>query len=225
MGFAASQARFLSLTARLSDIELETQQITQERLDVLHKMEQYSNAYNDATANEHLIAFVNDGSGEKSKVSLTYDIITKDPLNGGLGMQLISTSGKIVVPSLDDIPKEKDPEDYTIMEEIVNPSFLEKNLNDGNLFFAGYNRNEDTGEFDKKSVAMLNSVTSEYDRSDDAAAKAKYDKQMAAAERQDAMLEMRLKQLDTQHKAIETEMESVGKVVDDNVEKSFKTFG
>ena len=48
---------------------------------------------------------------------------------------------------------------------------------------------------------------------------------MRTAEARDAMLEMRLDQLDTEHNAISTEMDSVQKVVDDNVEGSFKTFG
>ena len=48
---------------------------------------------------------------------------------------------------------------------------------------------------------------------------------MNKAEATDAMLEMRLKQVETEHTALETEMDSVQKVVDDNVEGSFKTFG
>ena len=38
MGFAASQARFLQLTARLSDNEYEAQQISQERVALLNQM-------------------------------------------------------------------------------------------------------------------------------------------------------------------------------------------
>ena len=41
---------------------------------------------------------------------------------------------------------------------------------------------------------------------------------------QDRQLELRLKQLDTEQSALSTEMEAVKKVVDDNVESSFKTF-
>ena len=42
---------------------------------------------------------------------------------------------------------------------------------------------------------------------------------------QDQQLELRLKQLDTEQNALSNEMEAVQKVVKDNVEKSFKTFG
>lgn len=42
---------------------------------------------------------------------------------------------------------------------------------------------------------------------------------------QDRTLELRLKQLDTEHNAIQTEIDAVQKVIQKNVETSFKTFG
>ena len=42
---------------------------------------------------------------------------------------------------------------------------------------------------------------------------------------QDQQLELKLKQLDTEQNALSNEIEAVSKVVKDNVEKSFKTFG
>lgn len=41
---------------------------------------------------------------------------------------------------------------------------------------------------------------------------------------QDKELELKLKQLDTEHNAVQTEMESVQSVVKKNSEDSFKTF-
>ncbi len=41
---------------------------------------------------------------------------------------------------------------------------------------------------------------------------------------QDRTLELRLKQLDTEHNALSTELEAVKKVIKDNVDKTFKTF-
>lgn len=49
--------------------------------------------------------------------------------------------------------------------------------------------------------------------------------QVALIESQDKKLELQLKNLDTQQQAISTEMESVKKVIDKNVESSFKAFG
>ena len=42
---------------------------------------------------------------------------------------------------------------------------------------------------------------------------------------QDKNLELRLKQLDTEQNAIQTEMDSVEKVIEKNTESTFKTFG
>lgn len=44
-------------------------------------------------------------------------------------------------------------------------------------------------------------------------------------QQEDRQLELRLKQLDTEQNALSTEIDAVKKVVDDNVESSFKTFG
>ena len=59
----------------------------------------------------------------------------------------------------------------------------------------------------------------------------KYEKEIAdinaktsIIQEQDRTLELRLKQLDTEQKALSTEMEAVKKVISDNVEKTFKTF-
>jgi len=64
------------------------------------------------------------------------------------------------------------------------------------------------------------------------AAKAVYDQAMneynlelAPIQLKDKNLELTLKCLDTEQQAIQTEMDAVGKVIDKNIETSFKTFG
>ena len=61
---------------------------------------------------------------------------------------------------------------------------------------------------------------------------AKYDKAVqdinaktSLIQQEDRQLELRLKQLDTEQNALKTEMDAVQKVVKDNIENSFKTFG
>lgn len=44
-------------------------------------------------------------------------------------------------------------------------------------------------------------------------------------QQEDSELELRLKQLDTEQNALKTEMDAVKKVIDDNIDNSFKTFG
>ena len=50
-------------------------------------------------------------------------------------------------------------------------------------------------------------------------------RQRKEIEKLDSALELKLQQLEADHKAIETEMDSVQKVIDDNIEGSYKTFG
>ena len=61
---------------------------------------------------------------------------------------------------------------------------------------------------------------------------AQYDKmvqdinaQTSLIQQEDQQLELRLKQLDTEQNALSTEIDAVSKVVKDNIEDSFKTFG
>lgn len=52
-----------------------------------------------------------------------------------------------------------------------------------------------------------------------------YEQQMALVQAIDKELELREKSLDTQHKEVETEYDAVKKVIDKNIEMSFKTLG
>lgn len=48
--------------------------------------------------------------------------------------------------------------------------------------------------------------------------------QTSVIQQQDRTLELRLKQLDTEQQALQTELESVAKVIDKNIDSTFKTF-
>lgn len=52
-----------------------------------------------------------------------------------------------------------------------------------------------------------------------------YEQQMALVQSIDKELELREKDLETQHKEVETEYDAVKKVIDKNIEMSFKTLG
>ncbi len=59
---------------------------------------------------------------------------------------------------------------------------------------------------------------------DDALAESEYEAKLAVIKTQDQMLDIELKQIETQHKAIETEQDSVKKVIEGNIDKTFKIF-
>ena len=51
MGLAASQGRYLCLTARMSDLVFEGQQISQQRMKLAEETQAIADAYNDAMNN------------------------------------------------------------------------------------------------------------------------------------------------------------------------------
>ena len=71
MGLSASQARFLQLTARRSDIEYEAQQINFQRLQLSEKLNEASSKYQDAMNNRKMVFTFNNGS-QVQKVDLSY---------------------------------------------------------------------------------------------------------------------------------------------------------
>lgn len=57
-----------------------------------------------------------------------------------------------------------------------------------------------------------------------AKAEADYDTAMARIHSKEAKLDLQLKQIDTEHNAVQTEVDSVKKVIDKNIERTFKMF-
>lgn len=95
----------------------------------------------------------------------------------------------------------------------------------------------DPGTDQQQTYALSTETTTDQEAYDDAMNqyefdKATYDKaiedvnaKIEIVQSQDKNLELRLKQLDTEQDAIQTEIEAVQKVIEKNVESTFKTFG
>ena len=74
------------------------------------------------------------------------------------------------------------------------------------------------------ALSGMEDVSSKLYSDDDAKASADYEYQSLLVQNQDKQLDVELKQVETQQKACETEIESVKKVLKANVEKSFNVF-
>lgn len=109
----------------------------------------------------------------------------------------------------------------------LDPVYLENKLRTGEWSLEKHDLNASDVNGEWKSISWQSeaSIDDALDKSDDAQAENEYTQQSAFFQRQDKVLELRMKQLDTEHSAIQTEMDSVKKVIDKNVESSFKTFG
>ena len=98
MGLAASQGRYLCLTARNADLTYEIQQLSQARLALATESQQISDEYNAAMNNQIMTAnFLND-NGENVSQQLTYEILTDANPFSGLGMRVVDLNGNVVVP-------------------------------------------------------------------------------------------------------------------------------
>lgn len=137
MGMSASQARYLQLTARKSDLEFQAQQICQKRLSLAERTEQIATKYSNQINDRHLYynapytletgidengnatQLVHFGESSSTQKRLDYYDITNpidDSTQPGLGYRIVDSNGKIVVPA---IPEGEDPDKYVVDASIV----------------------------------------------------------------------------------------------------------
>ena len=110
MGLAASQGRYLCLTARMSDLVYEGQQISQQRMALAKESSAVAEKYNEAMSNRIIQANIIGKDGSVQQQQLTYALITsKDPF-AGLGMRIVDLDGNVVIP----------PQSYTLKAQFEN---------------------------------------------------------------------------------------------------------
>lgn len=119
------------------------------------------------------------------------------------------------------------------VKQASNNSFFQSALRNGSFYLYQATSQVETGEgknkvtrceYESVSWSGLSSINDTYDTSDDAAAEADYESKSLVLANQDKMLDLELQQIETQHTAIETEYESVKKVIENNIKVSFKIF-
>ena len=100
MGLAASQGRYLCLTARNSDLIYEAQQISQQRLALAQSTQEVAEKYNEAMSNRMLTAVFLNENGEPTNDQLTYRNLTQaaQAIGGGLGLKLVDLDGSEIIP-------------------------------------------------------------------------------------------------------------------------------
>lgn len=229
MGLSASQARHIFLTARKSDNEFEAQQINQARLELADEMDRIALKYNDAINNRRLFFVNTDNKGNNLKTLLTYSNITNSIESNGLGSRLTDAYGRFVVTELPaEFPEGETPADYVVDENLKNPEYLEEMLRNTVYLLAvpkvvatdEGNKIEWVNEDWQTALPIEDALYTD----DDAVALAEFEMATAKAQSKDKKLELRQTALESEHKAIETELDSIAKVIKDNIDKSFKTF-
>lgn len=289
MGLAASQARYLCLTARMSDLVFEGQQISQQRLQLTRESQEIAAKYSEAMNNTVMQAITPEGGTQQ----LTYQILTsKDPFTG-LSMRLVDENGYVVSPpktytmtasSTDDNGEEvtetfasssefikkymnnlgedeaselslkslnelmtyytenypdstltlsvndntvdgikNDGERYVYDEKCLDPEYLQEMITSGQWTIQQPSMNEEN-EWSDFSWQSSTNIQSVMNTTDDAAAEAEYEAELARIQKRDKTLELRLEQIETEEQAVEKELESVKGIVKDNIQQSFQTF-
>lgn len=148
-----------------------------------------------------------------------------------------ATGNKIVCANEEDMQtiilkngeKNLTTDDFMIVDGLDDLDTFTKSIQDGTLFFATWNKvdeDDEKGYFNTQSwdVIGTGAIREQYDKSDDAAAEAKYQTTQSKIQNIDKKLELELDRIETERNAIQTEMDSVKKVVEDNVEKTFQVF-
>ena len=229
MGMSASQARYLQLTARRSDIEYQMQQINQAQMALMDSMDAIAAEYNAAISNRNFffVSPFDPSNGDNTTNVLDYYDIVRSLKEGGLGQQIVDAYGNIVVPKFpENLEDGYKSGDYHVDENIGDSEYFEQCLRNGTYFIAELKETE-TGE---KRWLQTDYSTNVYvqdclDKSDDAAAERIYEQKMAQAHRKDRMLTTSKQKLDTEWNAINTEIESVQKVIEKHTDSFKDTFG
>ena len=138
----------------------------------------------------------------------------------GTGVNNIDDQAKLPYYGVQDMDKEISKVSRALIEKDKSGRFTSIRLEDDSMYY------DLTAKSETDEIAYEDAMN-QYDYD-----KTMYDKrvqelnaQTSIIQRQDKDLELRLKQLDTEQNALATEIDAVAKVVKDNVEKSFKTFG
>lgn len=282
MGMAASQARLMSLTARLSDLEFKAQAIQNDKIrladlgeaasnkyskaldkEILRVYNSKNSAYTEATV-KNLVSYTNklDIEGTNSKYrymetnsgkllatqSLYNDIFSTDASGKTITKDKDAFIGTYITGSGDkgsfteddmkkqsyqyysDIYDKMTKGNYEIIsdENATNAEYLTQQIQFGNISLYEYRDNvgtEGTGGYtDVTWNSSDPTLDMDQDKTEIAKAEAEYDTTMASIQSRDKRFDLELTQINTEHTAIQTEIDSVKKTIDKNIERSFKIF-
>lgn len=268
MGMSASQARMLTLTSRLSDLEYQAQSISNSKIRLAdqeqaasvayqsaldkEKLTVYNsdtNSYIDATAynlttynaisNTDKQRFIKDVTGNvlvSSSVGNAYDSANGD-LNTfltGIGVTTNTTDANYDAGSVryytNVFNEIKSSGGYNCPGDtnMRDSEWLEEEIESGNLYLYEYNTTGGSlGTGDWENVSWTSgdaSLETSTDSSEITKAEAEYNTTMNAIQAKDKRYDLQLKEINTEHTAIQTEIDSVKKVINKNVERSYKVF-
>ena len=115
----------------------------------------------------------------------------------------------------------KEGEKVLIDTNLNDPAYIQMMLLSGDFLIQ---QAQPDGSFQDIVWQGSNSISEVLDTSDDAAAEAEYEAAMIELQKKDKIYELRLEQVETEQKAVNTEIDTAKNIIKENVEQSFKTF-
>lgn len=207
MGMAASQARLLSITARMTDVEYKSQQISNTKIRLADESEQVAEAYTKAL-NKQKLTYTNwSKEGKMETISLNPTNVSQ------AGMTLYSrATGKALTA-----------DEISAMKNVTSSDFYEM-IQSGQFYLVSNTETDDNGKPKEMSVDGTNQLAIASDTTELAKAEAEHNAKTAKINNKEKLLDNDLKALDTEHNALKTEYDSVKSLISDNVSKSFNLF-
>lgn len=290
MGMSASQARLMSMTSRLSDLELRAQTISNAKVRLADQAEGASRAYSDALDKQTMkvysglqadgtssyvdanlknitsysstsnldstnskFRYIETSSGslvatkellQKAGLTVTNGVVsgtagTKNQFLANFGIaqdntKYPSTGGydtnSQAYKYYSDLYAKISTNNYKLIQDTqaTSPEWLQAQVDSGNIFLREYDTEagaDGKGAF--KDVSWTSGDSSLQEKTDDtdlARAEADYESAMSSIEAKEQRFDLQLKEIDTEHTAVQTEMDSVKKVMSKNIERTFKIF-
>ena len=223
MGMSASQARLLSITSRMNDIELRSQQISNAKIRLADESEQVANEYTEAL-NKTKLTYTDYSSGQAQQVDLTpknlasfgYKLInreTNEVFSGNVdaatmyemiesGQFYIGEGGEETQKTINEAPQSTAYRRY--QPKLVTHTFV-----------------TDATEINISGSPLM-AITS--DTTNLAKAEANYNAKTAKINAKEKKLDQQMKEMDTEHSALKTEYDSVKSLIGENISKSFQLF-
>lgn len=248
MGLAASQARLLLLTARKSDLEYRAQSITNTEMVLAMQTEAVARKYSEAISNTCLFFTKAEATGS-TQIALSMANIENTTAGAYKVKYLVDKNNPQDENSWVEIDTSANGEMYRKEDGTLISAAEYETLNDDEkakctrvIGGAGYNFNElqliqginngtlriygldEDGNWTHKSMSGNTKFTESYYTDDDAAAEAEYKRETASIQVKEKRLQTELNQVEAQQKACDTEIDSVKKVMEKNIDRTFKVF-
>ena len=140
MGMAAGQARLLSITARMNDIEFKSQSVSNTKVRLADESEQVSREYTEAL-NKQKLSYTDWTSGTAQKIDLN-----SANLKGALSGQfkLVDAQGRqVVYTEADAKDKDGNPDNTKVYIKSFTQAQLYEMIESGQFMLQSYEKQED----------------------------------------------------------------------------------